>query len=258
MKKHILLAAAVLSAFMLKAGDLNLNYHGGGSSDSKFTIGLSVGAALPMGDYAKKDTTGLAQSSDTTKTGRTAGWANTGFHFDVTASYMFTDNIGAQVMIGGNLNSFDAATYMTAYGIKSPATYTQNSWYIGQYLVGPVFSFGQQLKVNIRVLVGLVTSGGPVATETNGQSGGAAFSETVTSNAGSGFGYNFGAGIKYNFSEKLGLLVNVDYLGSSILYTGYKTSTTFGSLSGDGNHPTIKTAMAMGAVNATVGLAINL
>ena len=47
MKKQILLAVAVCSALMLKAGDQDLMMHGGGSSDSKLTIGISVGAALP-------------------------------------------------------------------------------------------------------------------------------------------------------------------------------------------------------------------
>ncbi|HWY99052.1 MAG TPA: hypothetical protein VNY36_08210 [Bacteroidia bacterium] len=258
MKKHILLVVAVMSAFILKAGDKNLASHGGGG-DSKLTIGISVGAALPMGDYAKKDTTGLASSSDTTKTSRGAGWANTGFHFDVTASYMFSDHIGAQLMIGGNLNSFDNATYMTAYGYKSPITYTQNNWYVGQYLVGPVLSFGDKLKINIRVLVGYVASGAPTATQSNGQSGSSGYSVTNTADGGgSGFGYNFGAGIKYNFTDKMGLLVNVDYLGSSLLYTGYKVSGNYYGFNVDGSHPTIKTAMALGILNASVGLAINL
>ena len=245
MKKIILLGITLVSVITLNA-------------QSKLSFGVSVGAALPMGDFAKHDTAGLSRSSDTTKTGRGAGWAKTGFHFDVNATYMFSDNIGGELMIGGNMNSFDNATYMTAYGFKSPETYTNNNWYIGQYLVGPVFSFGQQLKVNIRVLVGLVTSNGPVSTETNGVSGAGAFSYTATSNAGSGFGYNFGVGIKYNFNKNLGLLVNVDYLGSSIMYTGYTTSETFGNTTFNGNHPTIKTAMALGMVNATVGIAYNL
>jgi hypothetical protein len=256
MKKHILLAVAVCSAFILKAGDKDLLSHGGGG-DSKLTIGLSVGAALPMSAYGAK-ATDTASSTQNDSTHVQNGFASTGFHFDVTASYMFADHIGGQVMIGGNMNSFDVATYKTVNNIKSPETFTANNYYIGQYLVGPVLSFGDKLKLNIRVLVGLVTSNATVITETNGQSGGAEASFTRTGNPGSGFGYNFGAGIKYNFNDKMGLLVNVDYLGSTLSYTGYGQSSTFFGTTSSTTNTTLKQTMALGMVNASVGIAFNL
>ena len=241
---------------MLKAGDLTVN-RGGGSSDSKLTIGISVGASLPMGAYGSKNTD-TASSTRNDSTHIQNGYASTGFHFDVTAAYMFADNIGGEVMIGGNMNSFDVASFKTNNNIKSPSTFTANNYYIGQYLVGPVLSFGDKLKINIRVLVGLVTANATVETETNGQSGASEFSYTYTGNSASAFGYNVGAGIKYNFNDKMGLLVNVDYLGSTLTYTGYSESQTyFGSTSSHTN-TTLKQTMALGMVNATVGLAFNL
>lgn len=257
MKKTILLVAIIFAGFIVKADDFTTKAHGGmSSSDSKLTIGISVGAALPMSAYgAKKSDTASSVKNDSTHIQN--GFASTGFHFDVNASYMIAGPVGVEVMLGGNLNSFDNATYMTVNNIKSPATFSGNSYYVGQYLVGPVLSFGQQLKINVRVLVGLVTTNASTQTETNGASGGAAESFTYTGNAGSGFGYNVGAGIKYNFNDKMGLLVNVDYLGSSISYTGYKESDS-GFFSGSVTNTTLKSTMALGMINATVGIAFNL
>lgn len=265
MKKHIILiAVAVLSAFSMKAGDLNLNNttYGGGSSDSKLTIGISVGAAIPLSDYAKHDTThgysvGGARGYDSTSR---AGYAQTGFHFDVTAGYLIGGPVGAMVMIGGNMNSFDATDFESENNIKSPATFSSTSYYLGQYLVGPYLSLpaGDKLRVNIRALVGLMTCNTTTMTYNNGQSGALAANGTYSGNGGSGFGYDFGLGIKFNFNDKMGLLVNLDYAGSSIAYTGYVESTTDTFGSSTYTNTTLKSTMAVGLFTASIGIAFNL
>ncbi len=259
MKKQILLVAiAVLSVFAVKAGDKDLMFRGGGGGDSKLTIGVSVGAGIPMSDFGKKDTTG---QNDTTK--RT-GWASTGFHFNVTAGYLLGGPVGVMVMIGGNMNSFDVTSYETATGFNNNVpsgetkTLTSTNYYIGQYLVGPFLSLpaSDKLKIDIRLLVGLVTGNTP--TQTESETAGSSNETIVTSGKdGSGFGYHFGAGIKYNFSDKMGLTVNAGYTGSSIAYTGY-TDTESGVFSGTHTNTTLKQTMATSIVSVTVGLAFNL
>jgi hypothetical protein len=260
MKKSILVITAVMAAFTLKAGDLNTTMSGG--NDSKFSIGVSVGAAIPMGAYGSKNTdTTTAVRMDSTH--RQNGYASTGFHFDVTAGYLFSSNIGAMVLIGGNMNSFDASTYQTVNDVKSSGgvtvTYSAKSYYVGQYLVGPFVSLpaGDKLKIDIRVLFGLVTANTPTETETE-SAGSASQTYTSSGNGGSGFGYHFGAGIKYNFNDKMGLTFNLAYTGASISYTGY-TETGSGSLGNSTfTNTTLKSTMSTSLLTATVGIAFNL
>ncbi|MGP8217417.1 MAG: hypothetical protein ACLQQ4_17755 [Bacteroidia bacterium] len=265
MKKNILLAVAVLATFTMKAGDLtgttlfsdnstsNLNtasYHGGGGGGGGNFFGISIGAALPQSAYGAK-----AKNTSNDSTVIPDGFANTGFHFDLTGGHMFSDNIGVMVMLGGNLNSYDVTTYESVYSISSPATFTSSSYFIGQFLVGPVLSFGDKLKFNVRALIGYVMATGITQTETNGQSGALSTSETVTGNMGGGFGYNIGAGIKYGLSGNMGLLFNVDYLGSSVGYTGYKESWSPSIGNGSTTNTTLKQTMSLGMINISIGLA---
>ena len=112
---------------------------------------------------------------------------------------MFNNLIGIEVMLGGNLNSFDAATYKTVNNYPSGETFTSTNYFVGQALVGPVLSFGDKFKFDIRALIGYVFAPGLTQTQSNGQSGKAAASSTYNQNLGGGFGYNFGAGINHAF-----------------------------------------------------------
>ena len=254
MKKQLLLVAiAVLSVFAVKAGDKDLMFRGGGGGDSKLTIGISVGAALPGSDWAAK-----AKNTSNDSTKRPDGFAMTGFHFDLTAGYQIAGPVGAMILIGGNLNNFDAATYKSVYNYPSSETFSATNYYSGQYMVGPFISVGgDNFKFNVRVLVGLITCSSPTFT-----SSGTFFGSTVTDvqsgNDGSGFGYQFGAGIKYNFTSSMGLLVNVDYVGSTITYTGYKDVQTSGSNSTTTTNTTLKQTMGYNNITASVGIAFNL
>ena len=178
----------------------------------------------------------------------------TGFHFDVSAGYQIAGPVGAMVLIGGNMNSFDATTYKSVYSVPSSESFSATSYYSGQYLVGPFLSFGgDNFKFNIRVLVGLITCSTPTTTASAGS-----FSDVESGDAGSGFGYQFGAGIKYNFSSSLGLLVNVDYAGATITYTGYTDDQTLGSTSTTHTNTTLKQTMGYNNITASVGIAFNL
>jgi len=248
MKKHILLLAAVCTAFMLKAGDLTVNGHGGGG-DSKLTIGISVGAGIPMGDLGNKTRDTVAADSN-----KAHGFANTGFHFNASASYIFAGPLGVMVSIGGNMNSFDGPTYTSVNKYPSGESATGTSYYIGEYLVGPCLSLGQSsLKINIHALVGLVTANAPTVTTTF--SGGSVVSSQPST---SGFGYNFGAGIKYNFNEKMGLLVDLGYTGATETYTGYTYVQNYGSSTLTTTNNGHKAIMNVGIFTATVGIAFNL
>jgi hypothetical protein len=209
-------------------GDDLLLKKGGSNGGGKLMIGVSVGAGIPVMAFGKSDT--LAHS-DTTHTN---GWAKTGFHFNLNAAYKFTDNIGAMVMIGGNMNGFNSSAYTTQHVPALPSgftdTYTGTSYYVGSYLVGPlvVLPVGDKFAIHIRALFGLMTMKYSQLTDTYSNPGGSGNSVYTISGA-SSFGYNIGAGVKIGMTDKLGFVANVDYLGGNPTYTTIKDSYVAGN-----------------------------
>jgi hypothetical protein len=251
MKKLILAVATLFVAYTTQAGELNVTR--GGGNDKKMVIGVSIGAAIPMGAYGSKntDTTASVQNDSTHVQN---GYAKTGFHFDLTAGYLFNSSVGAMVFIGGNMNSWDATTYMSVNRTPSGETYTATSYYLGQYMVGPFVQFGQgQMKFTGRLLLGLVTANRPTITDT--YTGG---SSTQSGSGASGFGWQLAAGIQYNFNDNMGLTVNIGYTGATVNYTGYNASGTSGSFTYNVTNTTLKQSMSVGLLTASVGLAFNL
>ncbi len=274
MKKNILLAVAVLATISMKAGDLTglrifddsptsnfstTSYHPhGGGGGGGFSFGISLGAALPQSAWGAKAQEPSSNGSTSSNNVISDGFASVGLHLDATATYIFAGPVGATVMIGGNMNSFDAAKYQSVNNYPSFQTLTATNYYSGQFLVGPCLAFGSDFKVTVRGLVGMVMIGQPTYTTTS-TIGSATETSVTTGKAGNGFGYGGGLGIKYNFNSSMGLLVNVDYLAANITYPdGSTTKTTVGSNSTTSSPTTYTQTMAFGLITASVGIAFNL
>src|ERR1051325_3757954 len=104
----------------------------GGGDDAKFSVGVAVGAGIPMGNFSNKTGGELAVNKGDSSIH--SGYAKTGFHFNVNAAYMFTDNIGAMILIGGNIHSIDAdalKSEATPAGFTNTSSYTATSYYVG-------------------------------------------------------------------------------------------------------------------------------
>src|ERR1051326_7948596 len=192
-KLHVFTLSLVMIASTAFAGSGKAKQKG--SSDSKMMFNVAVGAGIPLGNFGKKDT--LA-SSDTT---HMTGWAKPGFHFHLGFGYKFTDNVGAMVQIGGNMNGFDAAAYKAKVDPNNTSGYTVSgtSYYVGQYLVGPFFHFpaGDKIGINLRALFGLMTMKYSELTQSftfmNQTS-----TDTYKIASACSFGYNIGPGLDYN------------------------------------------------------------
>jgi hypothetical protein len=188
------------------------------TQDNKFSIGLAAGTTIPLGGFAAS-----GAASDSTHIN---GSAQTGIHFNATASYKIYKIIGAMVMVGGNINSYNAA----ASGFAA-ATVPSGPHYVGQYMAGPYVSIpvGKKFFIEARALVGLITSHYPELTEGTSVS----FSGFVGANvsidtklkSGAAFGYSGSVGAKYMFSNHFGLTLNVAYSGSNMKYPSYTIHT---------------------------------
>jgi len=199
--------------------------------DSKFTVGLAVGTTIPLSNFANS-----AASTDSTHIN---GAAQTGIHFNATAGYKIYKIIGAMVMVGGNINGYNAPS--SGFSVVSPS----GPHYIGQYLAGPCVSIPvcKKFFIEARALAGLMTSHYPeLSSNYSGSLGGfvsSSFTYSYKLTSGLGFGYSGGVGAKYMLRDHFGITLNVTYAGSNIKYSGYTV------------HETVTTTSIFGAYSNT-------
>jgi Outer membrane protein beta-barrel domain len=278
MKTKSLFLSLFAGVFLCFSNVSYAQYHnggGGGSSSSgsgdfkKLHIGVDVGYSAPSGDFSSTDPSKepvvQPHSTDTT---HIAGYAKGGFHFNVYATYMFSEEVGAMISVGGSMNSYDITTLNSNFAAEFttggytgalPAFTSSGGYFIGQYLIGPYISIpvgGGKLKVEIKGLVGLTAANYPTLSY-NYSALGITESESVTVKSYSGFGYNVGAGLEYMMSDMLGLHFNICYGGTSVSYPGYTVTATEGTLSVNQTHST-DLAMSLGLIQVTVGASIEL
>lgn len=264
MKKKIIFSICFLavSAFTFAQND----------NSKKISLSVNVGAAMPLGAWGSKKTdTTQAVANDSTHIEN--GYAKTGFHFDITAGYLFTNNVGGMILIGGNMNKVDVSTYESVNNIKSPDKVTYKSYYVGEYLIGPFLAIpaGDKLKINIRVMGGLVTANTPAETDsysTSDNYGTISVTDKATGKSGSGFGYQAAAGVQYNLNDNLGLNLNLGYTGSSVAYKKGMTETysqtgtgAYSSITGSGTnsyYTNLKRTMSVSIFTITAGVTLSL
>lgn len=227
--------------------------------DKKFNIGLSAGTTIPLQDYAS-----TTNSNDSTQV---SGYAQTGVHFNATASYKIIKYLGAMVMVGGNINSCNPSSSSSAGAAITPS----GSHYVGQYLAGPYVSVpvGKKFSVEVRALVGLITAAYPKLSESTSASLGTYYSYSITTELafkhGAAFGYSAGLGGKYMLGEHFGLMLNAAYSGSSMNFPGstfhieQKSSGLFSTTVPINTNTTTTrtntTHMSIGMINISVGIA---
>ena len=271
MKKNILLAVAVLATFTMKAGDLTgvgifdnstsnfstASYHPhGGGGGGGFSFGISLGAAMPQSAWGAMAQEPSSNGSTSSNNVISDGFASLGLHLDATATYIFAGPIGATVMLGGNMNAFDAAKYSSVNNIPSFESISATNYYSGQFLVGPCLALGSNFKITVRGLIGIVMIGQPTYTSTISNLN---ETEVTSGKMGNGLAYGGGLGIKYNFASNMGLLINVDYLASNITSPdGNTTKTTVGSNSTTSSPSTYTQTMSFGLITASIGIAFNM
>jgi hypothetical protein len=239
------LLAIPASAF---AGTDYVKGPGKGKNESKFTLGVSIGAGIPLRDYAGTSLI-LGPGSEM------SGWAKTGIQFNVNAGYKLGDHIGAVLMLGGDRNGFNAAAYDAASNNASNTT-KKTSHYIGSYLIGPSLTYevSKKFDVNFRVTGGLMTAAYAELIQSSPSS-----ASDLNYGSANAFGYDGGAGLTYILSNKLGITFSIDYLGGMPVYTSY-TSTY--SPAGFPSQPIDKSGlnqpMNIGILNISLGAVLHL
>lgn len=174
---------------------------------ASFNLGLSI----PIGNFGSKD------FSD-----NNAGYAATGIVSQITFGYKFHPNIGILGISQGQANAVnigefaqDLANY---YGASNPSGNTsvavESSVYsLSGMMAGLFGSFRIAKKLNFepRLLIGLSTATRPKITQET-YDGGKKLTTFIDEQASTlTFSYMLGAGAKFDISDKLCLLSNIDF-----------------------------------------------
>ena len=227
----------------------------------KLTLGISVGAGLPLGNFKQADSSGITHSN------KYQGYAKAGWDFNIKARYQITEHLGILAHLGGNVNEFKSYSLPgESVGVNNiEYNVTGSNYYIGSYLIGPIFNFqiSNKFELEIHGLCGLMT----VNYSTITYSAGNAYSAKLLSSPistfkpdlSSTFGYNFGGSITWKFTKRIGIILGVDYLGGTPTFSGYTyyyydySSSSGHSSPVNGHFSYSKELMTTGLVNINLG-----
>lgn len=154
------------------------------STDRKGFVGITLGPAIPVGDFASK-----ASSNNN------AGFAKTGMNINLlNFGYRFGKNLGVTAFWFGASHEVDMS------GVKA-------MWSYGAIMAGPMYTLpvGEKLELGLKGTIGSVAATLDI--------------DQVGKSTGSGFGYDLGASLHYNYAERWCLLLNADYLGAKPKFT---------------------------------------
>lgn len=218
------------------------------TGDKRFNIGLSFGSAIPLGKFASTSVKGTFWDFHSADSTHLEGFAKNGINLTLTASYLFPSDIGIMVMYASNANAFDINTFSASVGLPSSTNselYSENEYLIGPFVVLPQGNF----RFTFNALVGLVTVAYPEITCTAHDT-----SYTYDFQGGSGFAYDLGAGVEYNFSKRFAAALNINYMNANIQYNGFSiTGTIPGYYPAYYSSPTDVLTMPTGILKITAG-----
>lgn len=150
------------------------------SSDRKGFIGIALGPAIPIGDFA-----------DNSLSNDNAGFAKNGFNFSpVNFGYKFGQYLGISASWFGASYSVDVSE-------------VDALWSYGGLMAGPMLSFpiNEKLDFDLKGMIGFVSATSDL--------------DEYEENDGTGVAFDMGASFRYNFTEKWCLLINGDYFISN-------------------------------------------
>jgi len=220
------------------------------TEDKRFSVSLSVGAAIPLSKFASTSIKGTFWDFHSVDSTHLEGFAKTGIDFTLTGSYLFPGNFGIMVMYASNSNAFDINSFSASVGLPSSTNselYSENEYLIGPFMVLPEGNF----RFTFNALVGLASVAYPEITCNAHDT-----TYTYDFQGGSGFAYNLGAGAEYNFSKWFAASVNINYMNASIQYNGFSITRNIPGYIAYYSSPTDVLSMPTGILKITAGIVL--
>lgn len=219
------------------------------SSNSGFSIAVSAGPAIPFKNFVSTNVKNSFWDFNSVDSVKLQGFAKSGIHFNLTASYLFPGGYGIMFMLGKNSNAFDITSFSKAVGVPFG---TSESYSTQEYLIGPFISFSEWSKFEFEAnaMIGLVTANYPMISQAIADT-----MKTIAFNAGRNFGFSLGGQAKYNITNKIGVSIGVSYTQSKMIYRGWTdTYTAPGYYPYTMLHSTDVANMSMGILKFTGGI----
>lgn len=190
--------------------------------DRRGFISLSLGAAVPFGDFA-------STSSDNDD----AGFALTGGNVNIAFGYKIGQNLGLTAMLNAGSNPLNTDALEDEFQDNYPQTtwsVSSDPWTYGALMVGGFGSFplGTRSSFDIRMLIGALSSASPeiraTATGFGVSATGRRESKTVTTGA-----FDVGFIVRHRITNPLCIFASVDFLTANPRFENVETTTSFGS-----------------------------
>ena len=214
---------------------------------SKSYIAVSVGAAIPQGNYALKDITVNG-----------SGFANTGTNFEASIVKIIKRRTGIILMYRNQSNNMDQSALSDQYAKKYPTITWQvntTSWKINAFMAGSYSSFplGQKkmVSLDLKLLLGIAIAKSPQINAIGQQGGVSASAEQLTGTA-TAFAYCVGLGLKVEVVTNLFILFHADYLDTNPTFENVTTKSSAGTTT------TNAFGQNMGTINFNLGLAYRI
>ncbi len=239
-------ALALLTAFLFC---IILNSY---TQTTKNMIALSGGAAIPVSDFASK-------SADNPS----AGFANTGYLYDLTYVRFLNNGFGIAAMVRGQSNDMDVDAAIKTLDIDMTEGVTVSSeskpWSNYSILAGVYNSYpmGKADKAffESRAMIGYMNVTSPewstdfsIVDEVNYTLNVKEYKATAGA-----FTYLFGIGFRYNVGKKVFLYTNVDYQGAKPSFNDVKVSMNDGYSTYD---TTMSVSQSISSLNVGIGIGI--
>jgi Outer membrane protein beta-barrel domain len=183
MKKIIVCVAALLIGFVVTAQDKKADI------EKKSALSFNIGPAMPIGDF-----------ESTNEDNENAGFAKTGFHFNLNYDYKFVKNAGVAFNFLYGYHNL----HKELLNELLPGTDMNHYQYVG-FLVGPMFrgELSPKTDINFRLMGGVGRSNSPEF---------AYQGETLMKEDwASAFAIKFDADVRFNMKKNVFFLVNLGY-----------------------------------------------
>jgi len=209
-------------------------------------VGISIGPALPLDDFASR-----AMGNET------AGWAKGGTNIDLSFSHKLgAGKFGITGLIRRQTHKTDAAALAEQYENKYPEIYWKaefDNWLFGGVLLGGFGSFPITEKVNfdVRAMIGYFRFWQPDIKVTGSVPGAQIWIKQEEATALS-FSCLAGLGFKFDIGKSVILMANLDYFYAKPEFLNIKTSLSTGESSTSTSSQTII------SLNPSIGIAAKI
>jgi len=187
-----------------------------------------------------------------------AGFAKSGLNVEISAASLISKTMGFVLMYRNQNNPLDQGSLISQTTTKYPnitwgasvTNWKTNAFMAGYYSSYPL-SAARKVFLDLKFLIGGVKIASPSITLTGTQNN---FSVTETQASSSAFAFAFcvGAGLKFDISHMLFLLLHVDYLQATPSYTDVPITGTTGQAS------SATFTQKVSTLNLNIGLGVKL